>query len=64
MEALSDFVGSIAELFLVHPLHVAVFGSGLPLLEGPGGVWVEGGHLHDFPGKSRFKPIFEYLCSF
>ena len=62
MKALSDLVGLIAKFFLVHPLHVAIFGSGFPLLEGSRSAWVEGGHFHDFPGKSRFEPILEYLC--
>ena len=53
MEALSDLARSIIELLLVQPLHMGVFGSSLPLLEGPRDAWVEGGHLHDFPSKSR-----------
>ena len=62
MEALSDLARSVIKLFLIQPFHVGVFGGSLPLLEGPGGAWVEGGHFHDFSGKSRLKPIFEYLC--
>ena len=62
MEALSDLVRLVVELFLVQPFHVGIFSGSLPLLEGPRDMWVEGGHLHDFPSKSRLEPIFEYFC--
>ena len=62
MEALSDLVGSITKLFLVHPFHMAIFGCSFPLLKGPRDAWIKSGHLHDFSGKSRLEPIFEYFC--
>ena len=51
MEALSDLVGLVTKLLVVHPFHVAIFSSGFPLLKGSRGAWVKGGHFHDFSGE-------------
>ena len=48
MESVAEPVGPVTEFSLMEPLHVAVFGSIFPLLEGPGNTGIVGGHLHDF----------------